>query len=138
MVYRNRISGEYVGLVAGELLRFLDDNDVGTTADLHRLVGIKSNRNQIGDFISVELRPSMHTQTLTLSYVSRGVGVPLEVKFNEVFGYSHIILKGDYLPLGYRLFARDAFGNGIYNKVIRSSELGGVKEDLKKLALAIE
>jgi uncharacterized protein YueI len=129
------IKKEYLGRIAENVLKTLDNENVTTSSDLDRIMNqtflIGENTKEK---ISVELRPSnLNTTTRVISYITPERGIPLEIRVNEELKYSQIILKGNFNLSGYEAFHQDIFGNIAQNKKLDSTNISQIKSELKKL-----
>ena len=61
-----------------------------------------------------ELLPT--EMVLTISYIAKREGIPIEIRLNLVRNYSSIKIKSKSSQESYVLFTPDAFGNLIQNK----------------------
>ena len=87
-----------------------------------------------GEFIEISLRPSNHgTQANTLSYIIKGVGIPIEVRINQKLEYEKFIVKSRELMKGYVEFAKDSFGNLVQDKAIYPPDVNGMRGELRVL-----
>jgi len=121
---------------ASRFLQVLEEQEVKSARDLERLVGTQVMVEQPnGDFVLFENRPSnLSTTAYTISYIRNGLGIPIELKINNVLAYSQIIIKTKLLIRGYSPFAIDPFKNTIQYKRLDSSDFSISKKELAELS----
>ena len=126
------ISRRYLGKVAGELLKFLNET-AKTTSDLKALSG---SAYAFGEGRGVHIRRwrSQRGWTYTISYNEIGKGTSiLEVQIGALEGRSTLKVKCESPVEGYAEVER-AFGNIIQKRQVNSARILDIKEELKKLA----
>lgn len=130
-----RITPADLATIAKSFLRLLEQENVTTCQDLERRLGSRHEIKGTRDFISFTRRPSdLNTSTYTISYVREGTGVPIELKINADLDYTNIILKFTGRLQNYAPFALDIFDNLIQNRILRSSEMPLLKQELHQLS----
>ncbi|MEM5872257.1 MAG: hypothetical protein QXD55_00120 [Candidatus Aenigmatarchaeota archaeon] len=125
--------------IVNNFLKVLENKEIQTLLDFERPKKIFPITNDASEYVSVEFRPSSthikaFTKSPTISYIIEGCGIPLEVRINSYEGYSRIILKTvEGVFHGYSPFTIDKFNNIAQDKMIYSTDISLVKEELKKL-----
>jgi hypothetical protein len=134
-----QIKLEEFGAIAKRFIATLDGEAVSDFSDLENMLyGITIRQINIDeskkDRVFIEMRPSeIGTQSITVSYVIPGIGIPIEFKYNCVFEYAKIFLKLEkVLPL-YEAFSYDQFGNVIQSRLFTGIEYSEVKNEIKSL-----
>jgi len=129
------IKKDYLGKIAENVLKLLDDEKIISFPDLDRIMNQKFSIDEnTKEQILIELRPSnSYTTARVISYIVLGRGIPLEIRVNEELKYSRIIVKGDFNLPDYIPFAQDIFGNTAQDKQLGSIDISQIKSELKKL-----
>lgn len=135
------INKSLVKKVAKRFLRFLDEREINSASNLDKIIGQRFIFEDISPAcIEVSLRPSNYrTAAYTISYVSPFFEeTPLVVKINPALDYSLIIVKMNRVLINYNEHYKEFGVNGEanikQNKVIESSDIFYVKEELRSLA----
>ena len=72
--------------------------------------------------------------SISLAYIIKAGGVPLDIRINSSLGYSDIMFKSLDSIKNYDIFEVDCFGNNYQSKRIESSNLSEVRSELEYLA----
>jgi hypothetical protein len=91
-----------------------------------------------GKYITIEWRPSSNSSmgigmALTISYIVKDVGIPLEVRLNRDENYTRIILKSNREIKSYECFYTDPYGNIYQDKIIRPANITLLQKELESL-----
>jgi len=121
--------------IAEKVLIFLDEQGITDIDSLQSKIGEEYPLNDEAK-IAIEMRPSdWQVDALTLSYITLGLGVPLECRLNPPLSYYRILLKAKTRIQDYACFSTDDFGNIIQAKIRRHDNLfETVKEELEYLS----
>lgn len=121
-----------VGVIARRLLSYAEEQGIRTSDDVVRATPSFVRRG--ADALEFSLRPSEGgSRAYTLSYISPGKGIPLEVRMNRTLGYSQVIMKADQVVEGYTPFSSDGRGAIHQARVFDSSEWNVVRDELERL-----
>lgn len=129
-----KLSKKEIGKIAKDFLDFLDRERIFSTKDLEQ----RLDKNflideKIKSSVSISLNSSeFYTKAYTISYIRKGLGIPLEVKVNLVLEYSRIIIKCEEKIKSYTPFVLDSFGNMVQSTLIESADFLNVREELKR------
>ncbi|MBI2632468.1 hypothetical protein HYW75_05680 [Candidatus Pacearchaeota archaeon] len=121
---------------AKSLIKFLEKRKIDSANNLDNIVGKSFPlKDSFPDTIEVSIRPSNdRTIAYTISYVSLINGVPLEVKINPELNYSRVIVKMKKSLTNYTVFSEDEFSNLRQSKLIKSSDIIEVRDELRYLS----
>ena len=112
---KNRITPEYLGEIAKDMLRVLEEEGIVSINTLEKKLGQSFDAKE--GKIKLESRPSeLDTWASTASYVIQGKGIPIEVRMNSRLEYSMVIVKTEKKIEGYNPFFYDPRGNIIQHK----------------------
>ncbi len=125
---------------AGIFLGFLDEMGIESNEDLEARIGqsylladeiggeVMINKNRTKQSIPASL-------SYCVSYVVKGIGIPIELRINPNLNYSHLILKVQKVFDGYEPFSKDNFDNIVQIKVFMGGgNLYPVRGELKALS----
>ena len=115
-----------------EVLSVLEREKIGSVLELEKRIG-ESFPTPEG-LIQLESRPSRDSSTaITISYIVKGKGSPIEVRLNPEHHYSLFFVKSEEKIGNYNPELLDPLGNVIQSKKIESSFEKMLKE-LKQLS----
>ena len=115
-----------------EVLNMLEREKIDSIAELERRLGESFSTSE--GLIQLESRPSRDSSTaLTISYIVKGKGIPIEVRLNPEHHYSLFFVKSEEKIDDYNPELLDPLGNVIQSKKIESSFEKMLKE-LKQLS----
>lgn len=115
--------------------QFLQDKKVKSPADLMELMNIPFITNEHHDHILIDMMPSNQTTfAYILGYIIPGKETPLEIKINEYYKYSRLLVKAGVALPEYKLFGKDKFGNVWQERVTGTAEMSDVQSELAWLA----
>ena len=129
------LTREYLRKIAKKTLELFDEMEISSYTDIDRVLNHESPIDEnTGEHITFQLRPSnFGTQAYTISYITPGQGIPLEIKINKEIGYSKVIVKGEFVLSDYRPFAIDGM-HVAREKNFDSTEISILSSELKRLA----
>lgn len=119
--------------IVGRFLAVLDREGIISLDSLGKKTGQRFPVNE-KDSVELQMRPfNKGTEAYTASYLSAGMGTPVEFRINPDLGYSVIMVKFQGLLDGYSPFSSDGAGNTAQDKRISSVEMSAVRKELEKL-----
>lgn len=125
MITRDDLKG-YAGNLTGILEREIIEN---LRLNLPKKIEISKE-----EFVEISFRPSnAGTRALTISYIVKNLGIPIEVRINEQLEYMQIIIKCAEGLQGYTEFWIDPFSNLMQYLFHHRAELNFVKDEMKRL-----
>lgn len=127
-----KISIKKLAKFADNFYQTLKGVEIDSQEKLEKKIGHVFQLNGVlNEYIQLTMRPSGGGKAYTASYISPGLGIPIQFRINDNHNYLRFILKSvnlidEYLPP----FAKDRFGNKMQEKVFSS---GGIVEAIHEL-----
>ena len=123
----------YLKQIVKNFLNFLDNENISSLEDIDSRLNTEFPLGEdTKDLIFMELIYCLLSQTYTLSYISPGFEIPLEVKINMGWRYTDIIARTTEKLPGYKTFIEDP-GGITQAKIIPTIDLDEIKEELRNL-----
>ena len=86
-----KINGEDIRRFSKGLLKIMSDRKITSLEDFENNVGEYPTK-EVGEKVIIEINPSNeNTQAHIISYVIKGLGIPIEIRINFELDYSFII-----------------------------------------------